>query len=167
MHAQDKTYEFGRLWRKWRPENWLLKKETNKRVIFQIIVILNFAFQRIKLFNAYAMEKMCDAGIPVLDIYQISASYPQGTFDGIHYPHFVFYPAEDALERYFTTWSRTVLPDTHAHQGYFRTQYIMATFCPVESSDSSTQVKLLTRALDLSLTKSMAKDTNSCVPVDW
>lgn len=72
-------------------------------MIFQIIVILNFAFQRIKLFNAYAMEKMCDAGIPVLDIYQISASYPQGTFDGIHYPHFVFYPAEDALERYFNT----------------------------------------------------------------
>ena len=69
----------------------------------QIIVMLNFAFQRIKLFNAYAMEKMCDAGIPVLDIYQISASYPQGTFDGIHYPHFVFYPAEGALERYFTT----------------------------------------------------------------
>ena len=72
-------------------------------MIFQIIVMLNFAFQRIKLFNAYAMEKMCDAGIPVLDIYQISASYPQGTFDGIHYPHFVFYPAEGALERYFTT----------------------------------------------------------------
>ena len=62
-----------------------------------------FMFQRIKLFNAYVMEKMCQASIPVLDVYQISASYPQGTIDGIHYPHFVFYPAEEALERYFTT----------------------------------------------------------------
>lgn len=55
------------------------------------------------MFNAYAMKKMCDAGIPVLDVYQISATYAQGTIDGIHYPHFVFYPAEEALERYFTT----------------------------------------------------------------
>ena len=60
-------------------------------------------FQRIKLFNAYAMKKMCEAGIPVLDVYQISAAYPHGTIDGIHYPHFVFHPAEDALEKYFTT----------------------------------------------------------------
>ncbi|KAL9952752.1 hypothetical protein ACROYT_G040047 [Oculina patagonica] len=59
--------------------------------------------QRIKLFNAYALKKMCEAGIPVLDVYQISAAYPQGTIDDIHYPHSVFYPAEDALERYFTT----------------------------------------------------------------
>lgn len=49
------------------------------------------------------MKKMCEAGIPVLDVYQISAAYPQGTIDGVHYPHFVFYPAEDALERYFVT----------------------------------------------------------------
>ena len=60
-------------------------------------------FQRIKLFNAYAMKKMCEAGIPVLDVYHISAAYPHGTIDGIHYPHFVFHPAEDALEKYFTT----------------------------------------------------------------
>ncbi|RMX61141.1 hypothetical protein pdam_00016683 [Pocillopora damicornis] len=59
--------------------------------------------QRIKLFNAYAMKKMCEAGIPVLDVYQISAAYPGGTTDGVHFPPFVFYPAEDALERYFTT----------------------------------------------------------------
>jgi len=59
--------------------------------------------QRIKLFNAYAMKKLCEAGIPVLDVYHISAAYPHGTIDGIHYPHFVFYPAEDALEKYFTT----------------------------------------------------------------
>jgi len=63
-----------------------------------------FFLQRIKLFNAYAMKKLCEAGIPVLDVYHISAAYPHGTIDGIHYPHFVFYPAEDALEKYFTTW---------------------------------------------------------------
>lgn len=50
------------------------------------------------------MKKMCEAGIPVLDVYHISAAYPHGTIDGIHYPHFVFYPAEEALEKYFTTW---------------------------------------------------------------
>ncbi|XP_022787208.1 uncharacterized protein LOC111327316 isoform X2 [Stylophora pistillata] len=57
--------------------------------------------QRIKLFNAYAMKKMCEAGIPILDVYQMSAAYPGGTIDGVHFPPFVFYPAEDALERYF------------------------------------------------------------------
>ncbi|XP_029191254.2 uncharacterized protein LOC114957861 isoform X2 [Acropora millepora] len=59
--------------------------------------------QRIKLFNAYAMSKMCEASIPVLDIYPISASYAEGTIDGIHYPHSVFYSAEEALEKYLTT----------------------------------------------------------------
>ncbi|XP_068683601.1 uncharacterized protein [Montipora foliosa] len=59
--------------------------------------------QRIRLFNAYAMKRMCEAGIPVLDIYPISSSYADGTVDGIHYPHFVFYPAEEALEKFFMT----------------------------------------------------------------
>ena len=53
------------------------------------------------MFNAYAMNKMCEASIPVLDIYPISTSYAEGTIDGIHYPNSVFYSAEEALEKYF------------------------------------------------------------------
>lgn len=84
---------------------WKIKFDSS---LVQLLLCANvhwlFAFQRIKLFNAYAMSKMCEASIPVLDIYPISASYAEGTIDGIHYPHSVFYSAEEALEKYLTTW---------------------------------------------------------------
>ena len=58
--------------------------------------------QRIKLFNAYSNEVMCKAGVSFLDIYPISASYPGGTKDGIHYKSEVFYPVEELLVGYFS-----------------------------------------------------------------
>ena len=45
---------------------------------------------------------MCKAGITFLDVYPISASYPAGTKDGIHYNSQVFYPTEELLVGYFT-----------------------------------------------------------------
>lgn len=57
--------------------------------------------QRVKLFNAYSNDVMCKAGVSFLDIYPMSASYPYGTKDGIHYDSKVFYPVEDLLVNYF------------------------------------------------------------------
>ena len=37
-----------------------------------------FSFQRVKLFNAYATSAMCNNGIPVLDVFQMSESAPPG-----------------------------------------------------------------------------------------
>ena len=34
--------------------------------------------QRVKLFNAYATSAMCNNGIPVLDVFQMSESAPPG-----------------------------------------------------------------------------------------
>jgi hypothetical protein len=45
---------------------------------------------------------MCKAGITFLDIYPISASYPDGTKDGIHYESEAFYPVEELLVSYFS-----------------------------------------------------------------
>ena len=58
-------------------------------------------FQRIQLFNTYAMQAMCQAGIPVLDLFPLSASYVNGTLDYVHYDSKVFRPVEDFLQRYF------------------------------------------------------------------
>ena len=55
-----------------------------------------------KLFNAYSNEMMCKAGISFLDIYPISASYPAGTMDGIHYIPEAFHPVEKLLVSYFS-----------------------------------------------------------------
>lgn len=65
---------------------------------------MNYEFiflQRVKLFNAYSNDVMCKAGVSFLDIYPMSASYPYGTKDGIHYDSKVFYPVEDLLVNYF------------------------------------------------------------------
>ena len=52
---------------------------------------------------------MCKAGIPVLDIYHLSASYPGGTLDHVHYPNHVFRSAEDLLEESFAgRWRHTI-----------------------------------------------------------
>ena len=57
-------------------------------------------FQRVRLFDAYAMWAMCDAGLEILDVYPLSASYPHGTVDITHYNDEVFFAAEIELERY-------------------------------------------------------------------
>ena len=61
-----------------------------------------FTFQRIQLYNAFANSAMCAGGISVLDVYPISASYPPGTMDGIHYDSETFYPVIEQLEKYFS-----------------------------------------------------------------
>jgi len=40
---------------------------------------------------------MCKAGIPVLDVYPMTASYPNGTLDHVHYSNNVQRAAEDQL----------------------------------------------------------------------
>lgn len=59
------------------------------------------------LFNAYATSQMCAAGIPVLDLFSLTDTYPKGSgiagykFDAVHYEHKVFHTAEKRLERLF------------------------------------------------------------------
>ena len=61
-----------------------------------------------QLYNAYATWAMCKAGIEVLDVYPLSASFPNGTddsvdtYDMVHYKDLVFKPAEDILLEYFS-----------------------------------------------------------------
>ena len=45
---------------------------------------------------------MCMAGIPVLDMYPLTATWPQGTRDHIHYSDDVIEPAVLALERFLS-----------------------------------------------------------------
>ena len=54
-------------------------------------------FQRLELFHKYATSAMCKAGIPVLDVYSMTASYPNGTLDHVHYSENVQRAAEDQL----------------------------------------------------------------------
>ena len=61
------------------------------------------------------MWAMCNAGIEVLDVYPLSASYPQGTVDITHYNDEAFLAAEIQLERYALARSQFVWhekPDT-------------------------------------------------------
>ena len=70
----------------------------------QFSVIL---LQRVVLFNAYAMQAMCKAGVEVLDVFPISDSYPAGTglpnkpYDAVHYKGHVFQPVVNLLQTYF------------------------------------------------------------------
>ncbi|XP_048586274.1 uncharacterized protein LOC116618598 isoform X1 [Nematostella vectensis] len=93
----------------------VLKKSFRGRVVWKTITALGkqthlytgcvrrfHTEQRIQLFNAYAMKKMCKAGYAVIDVYPISHAYPEGTNDGVHYNAHAFYPAESALYTYFT-----------------------------------------------------------------
>ncbi|XP_020916504.1 uncharacterized protein LOC110253894 [Exaiptasia diaphana] len=59
-----------------------------------------FTAQRVQLFNAYATWRMCKAGIPVVDVHQVTLSYPPGPMDVVHYPNYVFKQAEDALANF-------------------------------------------------------------------
>lgn len=53
--------------------------------------------QRLELFHKYAVSAMCKAGIPVLDVYPMTASYPNGTLDHVHYSDEAQRAAEDQL----------------------------------------------------------------------
>jgi len=65
----------------------------------------------VQLYNAYATWAMCRAGFEVLDVYPLSASFPNGTdnshdpFDSVHYKDSVFKPAEEILLEYFSLWN--------------------------------------------------------------
>jgi len=71
-------------------------------------------FQRVQLYNAYATWAMCKASIEVLDVYPLTASFPNGTdnsvdpYDMVHYKDLVFKPAEEILLEYFSpSWQRS------------------------------------------------------------
>lgn len=49
------------------------------------------------MFHKYAVSAMCKAAIPVLDVYPMTASYPNGTLDHVHYSDNVQKAAEDQL----------------------------------------------------------------------
>jgi len=58
--------------------------------------------QRVLLFNAYANAAICQAGIKLLDVYPMTASYPYGTKDGVHYHGNVTTSVETMLYDEFT-----------------------------------------------------------------
>ena len=63
--------------------------------------LCHFLFlQRAQLFNTYATSAMCKAGIPVLDMYPLTAAWPDGTRDSVHYTDKPMEPAIEVLERF-------------------------------------------------------------------
>ena len=58
-------------------------------------------FQRVQLFNAYAMSAMCNVGIPILDVFPMTASTWKQPTDGIHYESSVIKPVDNVLLNYF------------------------------------------------------------------
>ena len=64
------------------------------------MLFLSSFHQRLELFHKYAVSAMCNAGIPVLDVYPMTASYPNGTLDHVHYSDNVQRAAEDQLIRF-------------------------------------------------------------------
>ena len=68
--------------------------------IFTISKAFLFYFQRVRLFDAYAMSAMCKAGFEILDVFPLTASYMPGTMDIVHYRNEVFNQAEIELEKF-------------------------------------------------------------------
>ena len=52
--------------------------------------------------NEYCIKKLCEAIIPILDIYWMAASYPHGTMDATHYEHSVFESAANFMIGYIS-----------------------------------------------------------------
>ncbi|XP_057316371.1 uncharacterized protein LOC130657406 [Hydractinia symbiolongicarpus] len=52
---------------------------------------------RIMLWNAFVKEVACKEGIPVLNVHDIGAAYPNGTLDGIHFKNGTFESAAQSL----------------------------------------------------------------------
>ena len=65
-------------------------------------VLLSLLDQRLELFHKYAVSAMCKAGIPVLDVYPMTFSYPNGTRDHVHYNANAQKAAEDQLLAFIT-----------------------------------------------------------------
>ncbi|XP_032219610.1 uncharacterized protein LOC116602321 [Nematostella vectensis] len=71
-------------------------------------VIRFLTYQRVLLYNAYATNAMCNAGIDILDVFPMSNAHPNGTglphkrFDAVHYPAGTFTRASDVLYKYFS-----------------------------------------------------------------
>lgn len=81
----------------WKTTSLSHKENTARWNVTQARFLTN---QRITLFNAYANARLCTAGVPILDIFPISASFENGTLDHVHYHNSVFQPVEDALADY-------------------------------------------------------------------
>ena len=81
----------------WKTTTLSHKENTKRWNVTQARFLTN---HRISLFNAYTNARLCTAGITILDVFPISASFPEGTRDHVHYHNFVFEPAEDALADY-------------------------------------------------------------------
>ena len=47
------------------------------------------------------MSAMCKAGIEILDVYHLTASYQKDTPDVVHYKDEAFHKAETAMQRYW------------------------------------------------------------------
>eukprot|EP00112_Aurelia_sp_Birch-Aquarium-sp1_P022104 Seg6118.2 transcript_id=Seg6118.2/GoldUCD/mRNA.D3Y31 product="hypothetical protein" protein_id=Seg6118.2/GoldUCD/D3Y31 len=72
-------------------ENGLFHDSTHSRFLTN---------HRVQLLNAYSNRKLCSIGIPIFDVFPITASYPKGSLDGLHYDQTLFKPIEDELEHY-------------------------------------------------------------------
>ena len=78
---------------------------TSVRFCIYFLSVFNFVYdcaipfspQRLELFHKYATNAMCKAGIPVLEVYPMTASYPNGTLDHVHYSANAQRAAEDQL----------------------------------------------------------------------
>lgn len=78
----------------WKTTTMSHKENTERWNVTQARFLTN---HRISLFNAYTNSELCSAGVTILDIYPISASYHKGTRDHVHYEYFVFEPVEDVI----------------------------------------------------------------------
>ena len=81
----------------WKTTTLSHKENTKRWNMTQARFLTN---HRISLFNAYANARLCTAGFTILDIFPISASFPEGSRDHVHYHYYVFEPAEEALASY-------------------------------------------------------------------
>lgn len=58
-------------------------------------------YQRAMLFNAFSMSEMCRAGIPIVDVFPMTAGYPHQPEDGIHFDLKLLKPVIEVLKSYF------------------------------------------------------------------
>ncbi|XP_032237158.1 uncharacterized protein LOC5511899 isoform X2 [Nematostella vectensis] len=74
-----------------------------------------FTDHRVRLFNAYATWAMCQAGVPVIDVYPLTVAFPGGTSDVVHYRNFVF----DSIERRLAEIKLDVHDEQHDGETYY------------------------------------------------
>jgi len=64
-----------------------------------------FTTQRAHLWNEFTIHEACKRGLPILHLYHMSASFPNGTRDRCHYDESAFYSAEETLYNYLKLYS--------------------------------------------------------------